>query len=108
MPACIVVRNLRPVRTGELAELRTPLLDLERYCWRTESQSGCFVQRIEYEGPDLWLTLAPMRQIRRWADGALIWQVMAMLERFQRWSGAPVAPIRATPSRRPQWAPGSA
>jgi hypothetical protein len=38
---------------------------------------------MAYEGNDLLLQLTPTRTVRRWADGALTWQVQALLERLR-------------------------
>jgi hypothetical protein len=38
---------------------------------------------MAFEGSDLVLQIAPMRQIRTWAEGALVWQVLALLERLR-------------------------
>ncbi len=33
------------------------------------------MRRMAYEGNDLRLQITPTRTVRRWADGALTWQV---------------------------------
>ena len=33
------------------------------------------MHRMAYEGNDLLLQITPTRTVRRWADGALTWQV---------------------------------
>lgn len=62
--------------------LRWPLLDLDTYAWEAGSRRGSFVQLMQYDGDDLLLQLTPNRMVRRWADGALVWQVQALLERL--------------------------
>jgi hypothetical protein len=47
------------------------------------------VQLMTFEGSDLELQVTPMRQIRTWADGALVWQVLALLERLRTLAGRP-------------------
>jgi T5orf172 domain len=59
------------------------LLDLDTYRWAVGSRSGSFVQLMQYEGGDLLLQVTPNRTVRRWADGALTWQVQALLERLR-------------------------
>ena len=54
---------------------------------------------MDYDGDDLLLRLTPMRHIRTWADGALVWQVLALLERLRALAGRPVTvrkEVRAT------------
>ena len=68
---------------GALQTLRWAVLDIERYRWRANDQAGAFVHMMAYDGDDLVLSLTPMRQIRTWADGALVWQVLALLERLR-------------------------
>ena len=64
------------------------MLDVDRYRWHAAAASGIkagsFVQLIEYQGDDLLLRLAPMRQIKTWADGALTWPVLVLVERLRR------------------------
>jgi len=38
---------------------------------------------MAYERNDLLLHITPTRTVRRWADGALTWQVQALLERLR-------------------------
>ena len=75
---------------GALETLRWAVLDIERYRWRANDQAGAFVHMMAYDGDDLVLTLTPMRQVRTWADGALVWQVMALLERLRAAASKPV------------------
>ena len=63
--------------------MRWALLDLDTYRWAVGGRSGSFVQLMQYEGNDLLLQMTPTRTVRRWADGALTWQVQALLERLR-------------------------
>ena len=63
--------------------MRWALLDLDTYRWAVGGCSGSFVQLMHYEGNDLLLQITPTRTVRRWADGALTWQVQALLERLR-------------------------
>jgi hypothetical protein len=63
--------------------MRWALLDLDTYRWAVGSRSGSFVQLMQYEANDLLLQVTPNRTVRRWADGALTWQVQALLERLR-------------------------
>lgn len=63
--------------------MRWALLDLDTYRWTAGGRSGSFVQLMQYESNDLLLQMAPTRTVRRWADGALTWQVQALLERLR-------------------------
>jgi hypothetical protein len=63
--------------------MRWALLDLGTYRWAVGGRSGSFVQLMQYEGNDLLLQMTPTRTVRRWADGALTWQVQALLERLR-------------------------
>ena len=63
--------------------MRWALLDLDTYRWAVGGRSGSFVQLMQYEGNDLLLQITPNRTVRRWADGALTWQVQALLERLR-------------------------
>lgn len=76
--------------SGPADSLRWAVLDVERYRWQTNAaagaKAGCFVQLIEYQGDDLLLRLAPMRQIKTWLDGALTWPVLVLVERLRRWA----------------------
>ena len=38
---------------------------------------------MRYESNDLLLQMTPNRTVLRWADGALTWQVQALLERLR-------------------------
>lgn len=75
---------------GPADSLRWAVLDVDRYRWEHAaargSKSGSFVQLIEYQGDDLLLTLAPMRQVKAWMEGALTWPVLVLVERLRRWS----------------------
>ena len=75
---------------GPADSLRWAVLDVDRYRWEHAaargSKSGSFVQLIEYQGEDLLLTLAPMRQVKAWMEGALTWPVLVLVERLRRWS----------------------
>jgi hypothetical protein len=77
---------------GALETLRWSVLDIERYRWRTSDQAGAFVHMMSYEGDDLVLKLTPMRHVRTWADRALVWQVLALLERLRSAPSRPMAP----------------
>lgn len=74
--------------SGPADSLRWAVLDVDRYRWHAAAASGIkagsFVQLIEYQGDDLLLRLAPMRQIKTWADGALTWPVLVLVERLRR------------------------
>ena len=54
--------------SGPADALRWAVLDVDRYRWQTSgaagARTGSFVQLIEYQGDDLLLRLAPMRQIK--------------------------------------------
>ena len=63
--------------------MRWALLDLDTYRWTAGGRSGLFVQLMQYESNDLLLQMTPNRTVRRWADGALTWQVQALLERLR-------------------------
>lgn len=63
--------------------MRWALLDLDTYRWTAGGRSGSFVQLMQYESNDLLLQMTPNRTVRRWADGALTWQVQALLERLR-------------------------
>jgi hypothetical protein len=63
--------------------IRWALLDLDTYRWAVGGRSGSFVQLMQYESNDLLLQMTPTRTVRRWADGALTWQVQALLERLR-------------------------
>lgn len=63
--------------------VRWAIIDIETYRWQAGDRSGSFVQLMEYERDDLLILLAPARTVRRWADGALTWQVLALLERLR-------------------------
>jgi hypothetical protein len=75
--------------SGALDTLRWAVLDIDRYRWRTAERTGSLVHLMAFEGSDLVLQIAPMRQIRTWADGALVWQVLALLERLRTLAGIP-------------------
>jgi hypothetical protein len=74
------VRGQR-ARLGD--SMRWALLDLDTYRWAVGGRSGSFVQFMQYECNDLLLQMTPTRTVRRWADGALTWQVQALLERLR-------------------------
>ena len=87
--------------SGALETLRWGVLNIDRYRWRSGGQAGAFVHLMDYQGDDLLLRLTPMRHIRTWADGALVWQVLALLERLRALAGRPVVVrkvVRATGS----------
>lgn len=79
----IRLHDVRGPRARLADAMRWALLDLETYRWAVGGRSGSFVQLMQYEGNDLLLQMTPTRTIRRWADGALTWQVHAMLERLR-------------------------
>lgn len=79
---CIRLHGFRGRTNPALALLRYAVLDIECYRWCSGSQAGAFVQLMSYDGDDLVLQFAPMRHIRRWAEGALVWQVLALLGRL--------------------------
>lgn len=74
--------------TGPADSLRWAVLDVDRYRWQTSAaagaRAGSFVKLIEYQGDDLLLRLAPMRQIKTWAEGSLTWPVLVLVERLRR------------------------
>lgn len=76
--------------TGAAEDLRWAVLDVDRYRWRAGTElgakTGSFVQLIEYQGDDLLLRLAPMRQVKSWLDGALTWPVLGLVERLRVWA----------------------
>lgn len=76
--------------SGPADSLRWAMLDVDSYRWEQAtargSKAGSFVQLIEYQGDDLLLTLAPMRQVKAWMEGALTWPVLVLVERLRRWS----------------------
>lgn len=80
----IRLQGFRGDRNGAPETLRWSVLDIERYRWRTHEHAGAFVHLIDYEGDDLLLKLTPMRHVRAWADGTLVWQLLALLERLAR------------------------
>ena len=88
---CHAIRLLgfRKRVSGALETLRWAVLDIERYRWRANDQAGAFVHMMAYEDDDLVLRLTPIRHVRTWADGALVWQVLALLERLR---AVPVRP----------------
>jgi hypothetical protein len=63
--------------------MRWALLDLDTYRWAVGGRSGSFVQLMQYDANDLLLQMTPTRTVRRWAEGALTWQVQALLERLR-------------------------
>lgn len=79
----IRLKDFRTEMNGALETLRWSVLDIERYRWRAKDHAGAFVNLIVYEGDDLVLRLTPMRHVRTWADGALVWQLLALLERLR-------------------------
>lgn len=76
--------------SGPADSLRWAVLDVDRYRWENAtahgSKAGSFVQLIEYQGDDLLLRLAPMRQVKTWMEGALTWPVLVLVERLRRWA----------------------
>lgn len=89
--------------SGRADSLRWAVLDVDRYRWQTatakENKVGSFVQLIEYEGDDLLLRMAPMRQVKAWLEGALTWPVLVLVERLRRWAAK--AESRAAAGCRP-------
>ncbi len=79
----IRLKDMRGPRARLGDALRWALLDLDTYRWAVGGRSGSFVQLMQYEGNDLLLQITPTRTVRRWADGALTWQVQALLERLR-------------------------
>lgn len=75
---------------GPADSLRWAVLDVDRYRWQTAtvsgSKAGSFVRLIEYQGDDLLLRMAPMRQVKTWLEGALTWPVLVLVERLRRWA----------------------
>ena len=73
--------------SGSADALRWAVLDVDRYRWRedtcTGAKTGSVVQLIEYQGDDLLLRLAPMRQVKTWLDGALTWPLLVLVERMR-------------------------
>lgn len=76
--------------SGPADSLRWAVLDVDRYRWQTAtvsgSKAGSFVKLIEYQGDDLLLRMAPMRQVKTWMEGALTWPVLVLVERLRRWA----------------------
>lgn len=87
----IRLKGFRGERNGALETLRWSVLDVERYRWRANEHAGAFVHLIVYQGDDLVLKLTPMRHVRGWADGTLVWQLLALLERLREMGAAPLA-----------------
>jgi len=79
----IRLKDVRGPRARLGDAMRWALLDLDTYRWAVGCRSGSFVQLMKYEGNDLLLQMTPTRTVRRWADGALTWQVLALLERLR-------------------------
>ncbi len=79
----IRLKDVRGPRARLGDAMRWALLDLDTYRWAVSGRSGSFVQLMQYEGYDLLLQMTPTRTVRRWADGALTWQVLALLERLR-------------------------
>ena len=75
--------------SGPADSLRWAVLDVDRYRWQTSTaagaRAGSFVQLIEYDGDDLLLRLAPMRQVKGWLDGAMTWPMLVLVERLRGW-----------------------
>lgn len=88
----IRLKDFRSEMNGALETLRWSVLDIERYRWRANGHAGTFVHMIVYDGNDLVLRLTPMRHVRVWADGVLVWQLVALLERLK---GLGVPPLAA-------------
>lgn len=93
----IRLKGFRGERNGALETLRWSVLDIERYRWRTQEHAGAFVHLIVYQGDDLVLQLTPMRHVRAWADGTLVWQLLALLERLREMGTVPLAGKRSRP-----------
>ena len=50
------------------------------YTWRTAGQTNQFVKLVDFRGHDIVCTLATLRLIETWPEGAdLVWQVVAAL-----------------------------
>lgn len=79
----IRLKDVRGPRARLGDAMRWALLDLDTYRWAVGECNGSFVQLMQYEGNDLLLQLTPLRGVRRWADGALTWQVQALLDRLR-------------------------
>ena len=79
----IRVKDVRGPRARLGDATRWALLDLTTYRWAAGDRSGSFVQVMQYDGNDLLLQMTPARIVRRWADGALTWQVQALMERLR-------------------------
>jgi hypothetical protein len=77
------LKDVRGPRARLGDAMRWALLDLDTYRWSIGGRSGSFVHLMAYEGNDLLLQITPTRTVRRWADGALSWQVQALLERLR-------------------------
>lgn len=91
----IRLKGFRGQANGALETLRWSVLDIERYRWRTHDHAGAFVSLIVYQGDDLVLRLTPMRHVRAWIDGTLVWQLLALLERLRELGAAPLAVRRS-------------
>ena len=89
--------------SGALGTLRWSVLDIDRNrrccLWRTDEQPGAFVHMRACDSGDRVLKLTPMWQIRAWADGALVWQVMALVERLRAVAVRPGHGGRSGPRR---------
>jgi hypothetical protein len=74
--------DIRGPRARVTDSMRWALLDLDTYRWTVGGRSGSFVQIMQYEGNDLILQMTPVRTVSRWAEGGLVWQTMALMERL--------------------------
>ena len=81
----LVIHDFRHAWDGPVGALRREVMELDTYRWHAAGTCTEFVKVIDYRGDDLVCTLATMRLIETWPDGAdLIWQVKGFLLRLQR------------------------
>lgn len=74
-------KGLVACRVEELLE--KAVLDPGLYRWRVGGRAGTFVEAVDVEDDDVLLRLTPMREIRRWEDGAThVWRVMGVVRQM--------------------------
>ena len=92
----LVFAGLRHALDGPLLALRTEVMDTANtYTWRTAGQTNQFVKLVDFRGHDIVCTLATLRLIETWPEGAdLVWQVRGFMLRLKRMAQASVARAR--------------
>ena len=64
------------------------------YTWRTAGQTNQFVKLVDFRGHDIVCTLATLRLIETWPEGAdLVWQVRGFMLRLKRMAQASVTRV---------------